>query len=147
LYLLGVLKKHLKGSHFSCEEVKAAMAKWFREQPEKFYTDGFEKLVQHWQHCIEREGDYVETWGIERKYTLGAVFYALFHFDTLSGCKHTNMEAVLLEHPVWMFHWHWSSTIRIVLLTFWQRKMTSRHALWFWENWTSPKVVGQECEK
>jgi transposase len=27
LYLLGVLKKHLKGSHFSCEEVKAAMAK------------------------------------------------------------------------------------------------------------------------
>jgi len=26
------------------------MEKWSQEQPEKFYTDKFEKLVQSWQH-------------------------------------------------------------------------------------------------
>jgi hypothetical protein len=55
-WLFGALKKHLKGNHFTCdEEVQAAMAKWFREQPEKFYSDRFEKLVQRWLCCIERE--------------------------------------------------------------------------------------------
>jgi histone-lysine N-methyltransferase SETMAR len=61
-WLFGALKKHLKGKRFTCDdEVQAAMAKWFPEQPEKFYTDGFEKLVQRSQRCIERERDYVET--------------------------------------------------------------------------------------
>jgi hypothetical protein len=46
------------------------MAKWFQEQPEKFYTDRFEKLVQSWQRCIEWEEDYMETWHKERKYTI-----------------------------------------------------------------------------
>jgi hypothetical protein len=38
-----------------------ATEKCFREQSEKFHTDGFEELVQRWRRCVEREGDYVET--------------------------------------------------------------------------------------
>jgi histone-lysine N-methyltransferase SETMAR len=45
-WLFGALKKHLKGNHFTCEEeVQATVAKRFQEQPEKFYTKGFQKLV------------------------------------------------------------------------------------------------------
>jgi hypothetical protein len=63
------------------EELQAATAKWFREQPEQFYNDGFKKRIQRWQCCIEREGDYVET--------RNKLFYAFFHLDTLSGSKET----------------------------------------------------------
>jgi hypothetical protein len=61
------------------------MAKWFREQPEKFYTDGFKKLVQRWWHRIKHERDYVQTWGTETKYAIWAIFCALFHFDSHKG--------------------------------------------------------------
>jgi hypothetical protein len=60
--LLGALKKHVEGNHFTChDEVQAATTKWFQKQPEKFYTDGFEELFQRWCPYIKREGDYVET--------------------------------------------------------------------------------------
>ena len=42
----------------------------FKKQPEKFYTDGFEELVQFWCPCIKREGT---TWKHEvqkTKYTI-----------------------------------------------------------------------------
>jgi hypothetical protein len=59
-WLFETLKKYLEGNCFTCdEEVQAAVAKWFPEQPVKFYTNGYEKLVRHWPHCIEREGDYL----------------------------------------------------------------------------------------
>jgi hypothetical protein len=35
------------------QKFQDALAKWFQKQPEKYYTDGLEKLVQSWQHCIE----------------------------------------------------------------------------------------------
>jgi len=61
VWLFGTLKKHLRGIHFtSDEEVQAATIKWFREQPEQFYSDGFQKLIERWRRCIERLGDYVE---------------------------------------------------------------------------------------
>jgi hypothetical protein len=45
--LFGYLRKHLKGNCFTCdEEVQTAIAKWFPEKPENFYSDGFGKLVQ-----------------------------------------------------------------------------------------------------
>jgi hypothetical protein len=51
-WLFGDLKEYLKDSRFTCvEEAQDAMAKWFREQSEKFYTDGFEKFVQRWWRC------------------------------------------------------------------------------------------------
>jgi histone-lysine N-methyltransferase SETMAR len=53
-WLFTALKKHLKSNHFRCDnEVQAATAKWFCEQPDKFYTNGFKKLVQHSQCCVE----------------------------------------------------------------------------------------------
>ena len=49
-WFFGALNKYLKGNRFICdEEIQAATAKWFREQPEEFYTDGFENLVQRWR--------------------------------------------------------------------------------------------------
>lgn len=53
--------KHLKGINFTRDaEVQAAMGKWFQEEPEEFYSNRFEKLVQRWQFGIEWEADYVE---------------------------------------------------------------------------------------
>jgi hypothetical protein len=38
-----------KKIHFTGDEqVQAAMGKWFQEQPEDLYSDGFKSLVQHW---------------------------------------------------------------------------------------------------
>jgi histone-lysine N-methyltransferase SETMAR len=60
-WLFGTLKKYLRGIHFTCDdEIQAATIKWFREQPEKFYSDGIQKLVERWRRCVERLGDYVE---------------------------------------------------------------------------------------
>jgi sulfatase maturation enzyme AslB (radical SAM superfamily) len=36
--------------HISKEFLTHVMKKWFQEQPEEFYTDRFEKLVQRW--CV-----------------------------------------------------------------------------------------------
>jgi hypothetical protein len=49
------LSRHISKAIVShmMQKFQAAMAKWFQEQPEKFYTDRFEKLVQSWQRCIE----------------------------------------------------------------------------------------------
>jgi hypothetical protein len=61
-WLFRALKKHLKGNIFIYDdEVQAAMTKWFQEEPEKFYSNGFGKLVQHWLCCVKREGDCMET--------------------------------------------------------------------------------------
>jgi hypothetical protein len=60
-WLFAALKKPLKGIHVTFdEEVQAVTGKWFREQPQETYTDGFEKLVQRWRRCIERERNFVE---------------------------------------------------------------------------------------
>jgi hypothetical protein len=37
-----------------------ATKKWFREQPEKLNTDGFEKLVRRWLRCVKQAGKYME---------------------------------------------------------------------------------------
>jgi hypothetical protein len=52
-WLFAALTEHLKGIHFTCAEVEDATGKWFREQPEEFYSDGFETLVQCWRRCVE----------------------------------------------------------------------------------------------
>jgi hypothetical protein len=43
-WLFGALKKRFKGNHFTCDEVQAAMAQWFQEQPEDFYSNMFTTL-------------------------------------------------------------------------------------------------------
>lgn len=52
----------------SNELIPLVMKKWFREQPEIFYKDGFEKLVQPQRRCIEVEEHCLEKWGIETKH-------------------------------------------------------------------------------
>jgi len=60
--------KPLTGIRVTCdEEVQAVTGKWFREEPQEFYTDGFEKLVHRWRRCIEREEKFVEKCGIDAK--------------------------------------------------------------------------------
>jgi len=60
-HLFPKLKEHLKGQRFSCdEEVKSAVRKWFQKRNTNFFEDGFQKLGQRWQKCIEMLGDFVE---------------------------------------------------------------------------------------
>jgi hypothetical protein len=47
------------------------------------------------QDVDEIHWHYLEKWGMETKHTFWATFCILFHFDTLSGCKDTNVEALL----------------------------------------------------
>ena len=56
----GPLKKSLKGRSFaSNEEVKDTVEEWFHTQPRSFFTDGIHRLVQQWDNCLNRYGDYV----------------------------------------------------------------------------------------
>jgi hypothetical protein len=51
------LKKPLKGIHVTCdEEVQAVTGKYFREQPQEFYTDGFKNLFSA-GGVVPNEGD------------------------------------------------------------------------------------------
>ena len=50
----------------------------------EFYSDGFKKLVQHWQHLKQEN---MEKWGAKTKYTLWAIFCIFFPFNTLPGRK------------------------------------------------------------
>jgi len=60
-HLFPKLKEHLKGQRFSCdEEVKSALRKWFQKKNTNFLKDGFQKLVQRWQKCIEVCGNLVK---------------------------------------------------------------------------------------
>jgi hypothetical protein len=45
LWLFGALKEHLKGNCVTCDEVQAAVVKWFQAEPDQFHTDGFKKPV------------------------------------------------------------------------------------------------------
>ena len=39
----------------------AAICQWFWDEEKDFMKDGIQKLVEHWQKCIEVGGDYVEN--------------------------------------------------------------------------------------
>jgi transposase len=54
------LKRDLKGTNFTSDEVKQAVTSWIKERTPAFFIDGMHKLVLHWEKCIERQGDYVE---------------------------------------------------------------------------------------
>ena len=54
------LKRDLKGTHLTSDEVKQAVTSWIKQRTPEFFIDGMRKLVLRWEKCIEREGDYVE---------------------------------------------------------------------------------------
>jgi hypothetical protein len=54
------------------------MKKWFRDQPEEFYTDVLEKRVEPWRRCIELEEHYVEKQGIATKESVHSTHSQLY---------------------------------------------------------------------
>jgi len=54
---------------------------------------------------VKIKGYYVEKCGTETQYTLCAIFCVLFHFDTLSGCKDTNTDALLSKPLIYIHYW------------------------------------------
>ena len=54
-------ENHWGQSISSVEEVMAAICQWFWDEEKDFMKDGIQKLVEHWQKCIEVGGDYVEN--------------------------------------------------------------------------------------
>lgn len=60
-YLLGNLKKHLRGTRFSDDkEVQLATEAWLEGQTEEFYYKGIDNLCECWNKCIVVRGYYVE---------------------------------------------------------------------------------------
>ena len=56
-----ILKKQLKGRHFSSDtEVIAAAETWLDGQPSEFFLSGLQTLEQRAKKCIELRGEYVE---------------------------------------------------------------------------------------
>jgi hypothetical protein len=54
------LKRDLKLTHFTTDEVKQAVTLWTRQRTPQFFIDGMRKLVLCWEKCIEQQGNYVE---------------------------------------------------------------------------------------
>ena len=60
-HLFGPLKNALRGRRFAADdEVKEAVHDWLRSQPQTFFSNGIEKLTDHWAKCIEKKGDCIE---------------------------------------------------------------------------------------
>lgn len=60
-HLFGPLKSHMRGKNFDSDAaVIEAVSEWLKRQPKEFYARGIEKLVDRWNKCIEKDGDYVE---------------------------------------------------------------------------------------
>ena len=59
-HLFGPLKEALMGCRFtSDQEVKETVHAWLSTQPISF-SESIRKLVQKWNKCVEKHGDYVE---------------------------------------------------------------------------------------
>ncbi|UYV60831.1 hypothetical protein LAZ67_1002488 [Cordylochernes scorpioides] len=55
------LKLHLGGKHFANDdEVQAEANHWLRRQDTAWYNSGIKKLLQWYQKCLDRNGDYLE---------------------------------------------------------------------------------------
>ncbi|UYV84765.1 hypothetical protein LAZ67_X003375 [Cordylochernes scorpioides] len=60
-HLFPALKLHLEGKHFANDdEVQAEANHWLRRQDTAWYNSGIKKLLQRYQKCLDRNGDYVE---------------------------------------------------------------------------------------
>ena len=61
-HLFPKLKENLWGQNISpVEEVMAAVCQWFSEEEKDFLKNGIQKLLEHWQKCIEVRRDLVEN--------------------------------------------------------------------------------------
>jgi hypothetical protein len=44
----------------SDEGVKEAVHEWLAAQPKTFFSEGIQKLLECWNKCIAKQGDYIE---------------------------------------------------------------------------------------
>jgi nucleoside-specific outer membrane channel protein Tsx len=60
-HLFGPLKDHLWGHHYETDEaVQEAVRSWLRGPGTDFYRRGIFKILQRWQKCTDRDGDFAE---------------------------------------------------------------------------------------
>jgi len=62
-HLFGPLKDALRGCRFTSDKgVKKVVHEWLAAQPKTFFSEGIQKLLERWNKCIAKHGDYVEKW-------------------------------------------------------------------------------------
>lgn len=55
------MKKELSGQHFATNtDVIGAVEAYLEDQDSSFYKEGICKLHNHWNKCVNLQGDYVE---------------------------------------------------------------------------------------
>jgi len=55
------LKKFLGGKHFDEEDnLKEEIQTWLSSQAASFYDDGIQKLMLHYDKCLDNGGNYME---------------------------------------------------------------------------------------
>ena len=60
-HLFGPLKSHLAGQRFNADEdLIQELCTWLQNLDVNFFRKGIFSLMQRWQKCIDRNGDYVE---------------------------------------------------------------------------------------
>ena len=60
-FLFPNVKKTWLGSiYWTEDEVISAVADFFEDQYESFYTTGIQALQHRWKKCVDHRGDYVE---------------------------------------------------------------------------------------
>jgi transposase len=61
-HLFGPLKGYLRGHHYETgEAVQEAVRSWLRVAETDFNRRGIYKILQHWQKCTDRDGNFVES--------------------------------------------------------------------------------------
>jgi hypothetical protein len=59
-HLFGPLEDHLRGHHYETDEaVQEAVRSWLRGAGTDFYRRDIFKILQRWQKCIDRDGNFV----------------------------------------------------------------------------------------
>jgi len=60
-HLFSPLKCALRGRRFTSDEgVKEAVHEWLAAQAKTFFSEGIQKLLERWNKCIAKHGDYIE---------------------------------------------------------------------------------------
>jgi len=59
-HLFPNVKTWLATQRFDDAELQAGVNEWFKTQAAKFYDNGINKLVQHYDKCLNLNGEYVK---------------------------------------------------------------------------------------
>ena len=60
-HLFGPLKDALRGLRFTSNKgVKEGVHEWLAAQPKTFFSEGIQKILERWNKCIAKHGDYIE---------------------------------------------------------------------------------------